>query len=135
MKTSIIMAEDIAVENISGQQKVKIINPTIDFKLPLIPSAFSFGIAIVISRSDFMAEHIAELSIMDPADPDVPVQTIHNMKMPKGVPGLNIIASISFRNVAFMHPGEYIAKATINGHVFEESFFITDARSLGASEG
>jgi hypothetical protein len=126
----IILAEGVNQTPNGGNMIEAAINPVLVFNSPVIPSALSFSIIIIMSMMDFSDEKNILVELFDDNKKLVYSSGVAKAKSPIKAKAPNVRAILNLHNVLFNKEGKYFVRLTINGEIKSElAFMVLDQRN------
>ena len=126
----IILAEDVNQTPNGSNMMQAAINPVLVFNSPVIPSALSFSVIIIMSMMDFSDEKNILVEIFNEENKLIYSSGIAKAKSPVKGKASNVRAILNLRNVLFNDEGRYSVKVSIDGEQrAERDFMVFDQRN------
>ena len=119
----IIISEDVQSQQNAGNPVNMVENPLLDLGAPLIPTALSFSITIIIAGADFNKRHIIELTLVDNSEKLLFSSGESNMPV-FGNEATNMTINMNLKNVVFNYEGEYCVNFFLNKTKYSHKFSI-----------
>lgn len=135
IKAKILVAEDIDSQNISNAQGGSInavINPQIAFRLPFVPTAFSFAVMIMVVGMKADNDYKVSIKVVNPINNDLLYDSGLNPVRFQNVTD-NFNFNLHLKNIPFYNQGDYKVVFQIDELTFEETFEIIANEELNVA--
>lgn len=121
LHVKIIPCEDIDVQDSPTARFNSLINPQIKFRVPFVPTAFSFAIMIIVSGMYENTDYNIQINVIK--DENIVYTTGNNIiNLPQVSDNFNF--NLNLKNIAFYSSGEYKIQMKINEETFEDMFWV-----------
>lgn len=135
IKAKILVAEDIdsqSIPNTQGGSVNAVINPQVAFRLPFVPTAFSFAVMIIVVGMQANADYKVNIKVVNPINNELLYDSGLNPVRFQNVTD-NFNFNLHLKNIPFYNQGDYKVVFKINDLTFEETFEIIASEELNVA--
>lgn len=121
-KVQIIISDDVENLQFGSVNTVKVVNPSLLLKTPVMPTALSFSISVLVMGDNLSDIDKAKIDLRNSENEEIFSTGENTMAIAPNLRDLNI--NISLRNILIKSSGEYTVVVSLGENVYKESFLI-----------